>query len=247
MSQVTITNEKHARAVISEAKGFGLDVGSPETNEEIIKLANQIYAYALEAREEGMKGEHIKTIINLTENFEEQPVEEDLPEETVPAGTEDDEDKQFYMKSIEERIAENIPVPPEIEGEPPNLPIDLNELSDKEVMRLHGAFTACSARVNWLYAVEEAGEASAKFIANKKISDYIAIADKKDDETKKPKTMEVLKAEARANDEEINYWKSLQEKHEVSAKKYHLAAEIFNNNVERISRHWTMRTQERGQ
>ena len=113
-------------------------------------------------------------------------------------------------------------------------------------MRLHGAFTACSARVSWLYAVEEAGESAARLVSNKKISNYIANAEKKDSETNKPKTMEVLKAEARWNDPEIDYWKSLQEKHEVSARKYHAAAEIFNNNVERISRHWTMRTQERG-
>jgi len=276
-SQTKVKSSEHARAIVSEAKGYGLDVGVPETEEELVVVANQIYEYAVEAQEGGMNGEHINTIIKLTENYiplekidatgalEEgidqarngeissvtlNEVSESAQEETVPAGTDDDErepdDKAFYHKSIEERISENIPVPPEIEGNPPNLPIDLNDLSDKEVMRLHGAFTACSARVSWLYAVEEAGESAARLVSNKKISNYIANAEKKDSETNKPKTMEVLKAEARWNDPEIDYWKSLQEKHEVSARKYHAAAEIFNNNVERISRHWTMRTQERG-
>lgn len=245
MSQTIVKNSEHARAVISEAKGFGLDVGVPETDEEVIQVANQIYEYALEAQDKGMNGEHITTIIKLTENY--LPFEKNSPEETVPVGNDDDEDRSFYLKSIEEKIADNIPVPPEIEGQAPNLPVDLNELSDKEVMRLHGAFTACSARINWLYAIEEAGESAARFIANKKTSDYIASADKKDEDTKKPKTMEVLKAEARSENEEIDYWRTLQEKHEVAAKKFHTISDIFNNNVERLSRHWTMRTQERGQ
>jgi hypothetical protein len=245
MSQLKVKNAEHARAIITEAKGFGLDVGVPETDEQIVETANKIYDFAVEAQDSGMNGEHITTIIKLTENY--LPFEKNSTEETVPSGNDDDEDKSFYLKSIEERIADNIPVPPEIEGEAPNLPVDLNELSDKEVMRLHGAFTACSARINWLYAIEEAGESAARFIANKKTSDYIASADKKDEDTKKPKTMEVLKAEARSDNEEIDYWRNLQEKHEVAAKKFHTVSEIFNNNVERLSRHWTMRTQERGQ
>jgi len=245
MSQLKVKNAEHARAIITEAKGFGLDVGVPETDEQIVETANKIYDFAVEAQDSGMNGEHITTIIKLTENY--IPFEKNSTEETVPSGNDDDEDKSIYLKSIEERIADNIPVPPEIEGEAPNLPVDLNELSDKEVMRLHGAFTACSARINWLYAIEEAGESAARFIANKKTSDYIASADKKDEDTKKPKTMEVLKAEARSDNEEIDYWRNLQEKHEVAAKKFHTVSEIFNNNVERLSRHWTMRTQERGQ
>jgi hypothetical protein len=244
-TQTRVENLEHARAIVSEAKGFGIEVGTPETDEELVTVANQIYDFALEAKDSGMNGEHITTIIKLTENY--IPFEKNSTEETVPSGNDDDEDRSFYLKSIEERITDNIPVPPEIEGKAPNLPVDLNELSDKEIMRLHGAFTACSARINWLYAIEEAGESAARFIANKKTSDYIAFADKKDEDTKKPKTMEVLKAEARSESEEINYWRTLQEKHEVAAKKYHTVSEIFNNNVERLSRHWTMRTQERGQ
>lgn len=243
MNTKKIKNVEHARQVLVEAQTLGLDFGGiPETNEEVIDKAQKLYEFAVQAREEGMNGEHVTTIINVSESgevFEDDKTED---KQTVESSL----DKIFYSESIRDRLPENLPVPHEIEGEAPSLPLELTDLSDNELMRLHGAFTACAARVGWLYAIEEAGEAAARLIAGKKISDYITNASKKDEETNKPKTMEVLRGEARYYDEEVDYWLTLKEKHEVEAKRYKEVTEIFNNNVERLSRAWTMRVQERG-
>lgn len=45
---------------------------------------------------------------------------------------------------------ENMPIPPEIEGDPPRLPNDLSKVSDQELQSFHARFHACESRANWV-------------------------------------------------------------------------------------------------
>lgn len=246
---IKVTNPQHAAAVINEAKGFGIDTGFPEKDEDYILAAQQLYEFAIQAREEGMKGEHIVTIINLYESL----AEEDEVKETAVNDQGDEfglddptnDDTRLYKKSIEDSLPENMPVPAPIEGDAPNMPLDISELSDGELIRLHGAFSAYAARMGWLYSLEEAGEAAARIIRRRKLDEYIINADRYDHEAKKAKTQDVLKAEAYMNSEEVRYWSDLLDQHEIQSHHYKHVFEIYTNNVERLSRAWTLRQQER--
>lgn len=151
--------------------------------------------------------------------------------------------ESLYAEALNEEI-ENIPVSPVIEGDVPNLPLELMELSDSELMRLHGVFNALSARVGWLYAIEEAGENAAKLVVDQFENDYMAQADRKDFGGK-AKSHAVLKAEAIKTFPEIKVWKTRQHKHSVKASKYKRLLERFDLNCDRLSRQYTYRTNER--
>lgn len=153
------------------------------------------------------------------------------------------EDELFYENSLEEQV-ENLPIPHEIEGELPELPLDLTELSDKQLIYLHGAYNAASARIGWLYAIQEAGENAAKSIVDYHEDSFIATADRKD-HGGKAKAQAILKAEAAEYDPDIVVWKRRQRDHSIKAGKYKRLLERFDLVCERLSRQWTMRENER--
>lgn len=154
-----------------------------------------------------------------------------------------DTDELFYRNSISEHI-ENFPVPNEIEGKPPTLPMDITELSDKQLMYYHGAFNACAARASWLYTLAKAGETAAELLIDQYETKYIGTADRKD-YGGKAKSHAVLKAEAHAKIPDIKKWKKIRNKHHIEAGNYRRLLDQFNNNCDRLSRQWTMRSEER--
>lgn len=155
-----------------------------------------------------------------------------------------DENEKYYEEALNEKIEDGLPIPHEIEGDPPNLPLDLTLLSDKEVRYLHGAFNACAARAGWLYALEETGLAAAKQIADHLEEEYIIGADRKDIGGK-PKTQAFLKAEAQADNSDIIKWRRREHKHSIAANKYKRILDSYDSNCDRLSREWTMRMDER--
>lgn len=50
---------------------------------------------------------------------------------------------------------ENLPVPPEIDGQPPRLPFDLSKCSDDDLRSYHAQFHACHSRANHLVGLWE--------------------------------------------------------------------------------------------
>jgi hypothetical protein len=223
------TLDKRATSIINEAKNHNIiDISLPETFEERYKLGEELIDMAHEAREEGNQNDAVKSILSIAEFSlgSEQKTNSD-----VKAFLDDDE---FYEQAVADVTA--VPVPPDIEGDVPH----------KEIMRLHGAMNACSARAHWLHAREEAGKAAAKKIADEAYHDWLVRADKVDEETKKPKTIDILKSEARVESPKYREWKSKEQVHSVSEGKWAALAEIFDNHCDRLSRQWTYRHDTKG-
>lgn len=157
-----------------------------------------------------------------------------------------DEDEEYYKVLLEKGIESGLPIPHEIEGDPPKLPLDLTSVSDKEVRFLHGAFNACAARAGWLYACEETGEAAAKQIADHLEDEYITgLGEERKDFGGKPKTQALLKAEAQRANPDIVKWRKRERQHSIAGNKYKRILDAYDGNCERLSREWTMRVNER--
>lgn len=156
---------------------------------------------------------------------------------------ETDPDKILYNKALHEEV-DGIKIQHQIEGEIPELPVDLNDLSDKQVMYLYGAFNAMSARVGYLHALSEGGKTAAESLVQHYEEKYLATADRKD-HGGKVKAHYILKAEAIEAFPQLTEWKRLAREHSIEAGKQKRMFEILNQNCERLSRHWTMRMDER--
>jgi hypothetical protein len=233
MSSLTEDQELvRAEAILSEAKNHELisKDTSELANQSKIKLANAVVKQAQKAYKNKERGEHVTSILFAAD--------EDFTQAS------EDDDEALYESILASEVETGLPVPHVIEGDPPQLPLDLSELSDKEVRWLHGAFNACSARVTWLYSVEEGGEAAAKQIADHHEEKYITNTERKDIGGK-PKPQALLKAEAKEADPDILKWRKRERKHSISAGRYKRLVEIYNNNCDRLSREWTMRIDER--
>lgn len=152
------------------------------------------------------------------------------------------ESKELSIARIKK---ERLPIPPEIDGEPPLLPRDISLLDDGPLRRLHSEFNAVLARTNWLLAVEEADELAAKIIADH----YFSLAVKKagmnpDPVTNKAKTVSALEAEA-ASDDNVREWRKRHVQHVIETKLLKSLRDTYQANCERASREFSMRENER--
>jgi hypothetical protein len=233
MSNHTKDEVERAIAIINEAKSYDIvDDALPETDHQKVQLANYLVKQARKARELGENGDHITRILFTAE------VDHKLNEDVV------DEDKAFFESALSQELESGIPIPPEIEGEPPLLPHDLTEISLSSLVYLHGAFNACSARAGWLYAYEEAAATAAAAVADHYEEEYIISADRKD-LGGKPKPQVLLKAEAKKRYPKIKEYRDIQKISEIKANKYKRLLETYNNSCERLSRQFTMRQTEK--
>lgn len=221
--------EKRALAILNEAKAVGmLKKPVPDDNDTRLKLAEYVIEDARNRFNKGEKGKHITRILYTADVSLEQEL---------------DNDERRYLEQIEDEIETGIPVPPQIKGDVPEMPLDLTTISTTKLRQLHGAFNACAARVGWLYAYEEAGEASAKAIADHYENEYIYSADRKDIGGK-PKTQQLLKIEAEKTYPQISKWRDRESKHKKKANKYKRLLDGFNLSCDRLSREFTMRDKE---
>ena len=220
-----------AKALINECKArgyYGLEI--PEQDSKIIAVAEKLYEKALEAYNSGKRGEDIKFIISIGESL--NSVEDDNP------------DNRRYNQLIMEEI-EGLPVPSKPEGENVQMPFSLETLTDREILKFIGIFNSCAAYANYQYSLEEAGEASAKIIADEYFDKFLVESEKKDPETNKPKTNRQLEAEAMVKDKNIAKWRKLQQEHSVRANRYKRLRDIYTDNCERLSRAFTVIQDER--
>lgn len=242
---------KRAIAILKEAKAHDvLDKPIPEDDDLKIKVADYIVGQARKAREAGEEGEHVIAILftadvdfttgEIKEKGDDREENEILEETEAPT-----EDEAFYRAAIKETVKDHLPIPKEPDDEP-ELPFDLTAISDKNLRFLHGAFNACFARAAWLYAINEAGEAAAKQIADHKEDEYIVgLGDERKDFGGKAKSAALLKAEAAANDDAIVEWRDRQKKHAIQGNRYRRLRDIYESNVDRLSREGTLREDER--
>lgn len=222
---------KIALSLINECKNKGYyELPIPQEESQIIAVADKLYEKALEAYNGGKKGEDIKTIISIGESL--NTAQEESP------------DDQRYNKLIMEEI-EGLPVPVRPEGEEVQMPFSLETLTDREILKYIGIFNSCAAYANYQYSLEEAGEASAKIIADEYFDKFLVGSEKKDPETNKPKTNRQLEAEAMVKEKNIAKWRKLQQEHSVRANRYKRLRDIYTDNCERLSRAFTVIQDER--
>lgn len=220
---------QRALSILNEAKNQGIiSQEIPNDDSTKVVLADTIVSEAQKAHDKGQKSDKIMRILFAAEvTFEDK-----------------DKDTVRFEQLLGQELEGGIPIPDDIEGDPPNIPIDIPSLSTKEQRFLHGAFNAVSARVGWLYAQEEAAQKAAKIVADEHEERYIIHADRKD-YGGKAKAAALLKAEARDNDPQLVKWRDEEKKHEIAAGKYYRLLEIYNNCCDRISRQWTMAQDEK--
>lgn len=221
-------NEDLALMIITEAKALG--VGVPDG--DFVHQAQMLVEDALVARDAGMKGDPVKTILALYENG-------------MPKKTRMDEMYEQKELAIAKIKKERLPIPASIEGDEVVLPRDLSALSDAALRRLHSEFHACLARTNWLVAVEEADELAARQIADYHHAKALKRASESADTvTGKEKKVSTLEAEA-AGDPVVREWRQKQTAHHIECKLLKALRDTYQQSCERISRDYTMREGER--
>lgn len=161
-------------------------------------------------------------------------------EEVAPVETVDTVDDKGAVAEMMAR--ERFPVPPEIEGDPPEMPRDLTAIGDRACRKLHSEFNAWLARVQYLIGVERSDQAAAEALAERHVN--LAYRDiEKTDEAGKRKSAAALKAEAETDAEAIE-WKQRAAAHGAKLTMLYSLRDIYAGNVERLSRDWRMRRDE---
>ena len=162
-------------------------------------------------------------------------------EERTPEPERDHEDLIAHItKRVDE---EHLAVPQRPPEDRFEIPFDMTELSDRQLRRAYSAARAYFARAAYVAKVEGQISEACKNIAEKKSNEIIAATKKVDPETKKEKTATVLKAEAES-DPTVAAWRERQHSHGAVASSMKRDVEIFDKDLEAISREWTMRHEE---
>lgn len=257
-----------ATLVLSQAKEDGFfDDPMPDEDQRPAE-ANLLLDEALGAYERGARGKAIMSLLTLAgmldengELAEKSEPESDPPETTAldpeqPITTAPEPPADNVIKISDAYAAkelaiakikkDRLPIPEEIDGEPPVLPRDISTLSDGGLRSLHSEFNACLARANWLVAVEEADELAARQIADYYSAQAIKRAGQTPDPvTGKAKTVAALEAEA-AGDDNVREWRQKQTAHYIEVKLLKALRDSYLGNCERASREWSMRSDHNG-
>ncbi len=151
-------------------------------------------------------------------------------------------DEQVAEAVANDTYRENLPVPPEMEGEAEVLPRDLTKLLDVDVRRLSGEYNAFLARVTWLLAVELSDLANSETMRDAEYRKALVKASRPVAEGEK-KLKDVIEAEAN-DDPEVQRWANAVARHKGEAIRLRALKDIYSGNIERLSREWTMRTDE---
>ena len=249
---------KTARDVLAEAASGGyLDQELPEAEGEFIELAEYYASEATKAFEAGMKDDHVIAIMNLSGMKASPPVlsESAEPEEhegTPPGEFQSDNLGGFAPGITDEDVPpitkdhsffnEGLPIPNPVEVSL-DMPTDLTDLGDKQLRRLYSAFGAYLSRARWLLAISSSNLANANHLKDEAFriayintNRFIKLRDKK-------ATKDLIENEAREDD---NYktWEEKVVKHNQEVIHWRALVDIYSDNVNRLSREWTMRTEE---
>lgn len=172
------------------------------------------------------------------------PVEEEVQEETPEAATELQPAPEVTAppetSSLVQR--ENLPVPPEMAGDPPDMPADLTKESDLEIRRLHGVFNAYLSRLDWLVSQESMALHQAKIVFQRNYDVVRAVIPKVDAENKR-RLSEDIDAEARQHESVIG-WAERVDSHESALIELKGLQGIYTRWISVLSREWSMRTDE---
>lgn len=137
--------------------------------------------------------------------------------------------------------AENMPIPPEIDGDPPRLPNDLSKESDAALHSFHARFHACEVRMNWVISQfdDEIGDVR-KLLRNKRREVGLAIPATHEG---KKVTKDIKEALVDADAEVQQHLHNLSEI-EATVGKLKVLRDGYHQDVSTCSRQWSMRSGE---
>jgi len=234
-----------AQAIVAEARSMGVKVDyGPDT---VIQVAERLIESAREAHKQGVRGDHVTRILHMAEGGE-IAVEQNNAVQQEQLTQEQEKlalsSRPGYEASDAARArikAEGLPIPVNPQGDPSPITRDLTELSDRTVRKLHGENNAYLVRTFWLLGVEKSDLASAKQVHSWSKGEILAKLDRIDHDTQKPKLLDILNAEADFDGKVLEWAKRVQE-HEANIALLLALRDVYQSNVDRLSREWTMRT-----
>lgn len=235
-------------AIVNEAKSHGVDTAglvedhSPEaTAEELVRLAR-------EAMGRGAKGDHVTAILGLWESFQGEP-KDPIGDDTggsqessgaLPAPSQEPTPARQGAEELVRR--EGLPVPSELDGDPPEMPRDLTATGDREARRLHSEFNAYLARVNYLIGIERADRESAERLAD--FHEKRALASTAPQDAAGDKVPQHVRLAQASQDPEARGWRDRAVQHAANLTLLYQLRDIYAGNIDRVSRDWSMRMNE---
>lgn len=219
--------EESALAVLKIAQEGGyLETSLPENEMEILELADFYISHAQKEASSSAKMKNdpvIKQILAIRSASLEQKSERNYQE--------------FANRK------EQLPIPPDIERDATPLPLDFTLLGDKEVRQLHGEYNAYLGRARWLLA-----QAINKLSDTTHLRDdayrkaYAAVFSKLSLQDARP-TKDLVDSLAKDEKEYKKYDEDVR-KYNKEVVTYKALVEIYDGNVDRLSREWTFRQNE---
>ena len=223
-----------SKAILKQAQeGEYLDV-LPEADDEVIELA-EFYAKEANNAYETVPGMKRDKTVNAIRNLYKEGIER-KNERAV----------QEFFHGIDQDLVDEfggLPTPPDLHGDPSEMPVDFTEIGDKQLRKLHGEYNAYLARARWMLAVTLNKLAGATHLrdeayrnAYKKAIDTLEAAEAKS-------TKDILDALAK-DDEKYQEYDKAARRHQEDATSYKALVDIYSGNVDRLSRDWTMRQEQ---
>lgn len=230
-------SKETARQILLEAKSGGFfDEEIPDDEE---KLNEEAVKFALEAEKVSKEGwarknETIKAILNIIYHDKKFPMRSsggfsEQDHRDVP-----DTNAAFYK---------GLPIPKEPEGEPVQMPADISRIEDEELRSYHSLFNYYFGRVRWLLAEEKEKLSMATHLRD---SEYRKAYKKYSEQLVKQgerPTKDLVDSFAR---DEVDFvaWDRKVVDHQNNVEKLRALTDIFEGNIERLSREATMRQNE---
>lgn len=250
-----------ALAIVLAAKSGGYEEADvPDDADELFAMAEKWVTEAKKVDKQAGNIPTVREIIALAEGMattteqvaqeSEEVVDIEAPEASPPGAPEIVGDNptptpvpsssdNVYAKMSRERL----PIPPEMEGEAPEMPLDLTGLDDRQIRYLHGAFNAYLARTNYLISLEALALARAKSVHKHTVDAVRNKIPKIDEDTGKAKLAADIDAEVNAVGE-VEEWSLRIDEHESMLIMLKGLAGIYSSNVSVLSREWSMRSEE---
>lgn len=146
---------------------------------------------------------------------------------------------------------EGLPAPRSYQGEDPELPLTLEELSEQRLRQLHLAFHSLQARADYLLGLEEGYEIAARRIGADKFADVFAefLEDEKSSHEGKvsASALDSLRSSARHRadaDIRVKTWRDRETRHAIEARDIRSRRDGYSSSCARLSREHTMRYDE---
>jgi hypothetical protein len=222
-------NKATALAILEVCKEGGYyDDEIPGDDEALIKEAEFYLQHAEAAAETDSADATILKIVELGKASGGY-VDESVTPEPAPAP---------------ETIAkEHLPIPPQIEGEPPNMPMDISEISDKQVRRLSGEFNACLGRTIWLLSEALTDELHLKSLRDDVYQREFIAAGRRAADAEEKATKDDKEAAAKQTDAFQKINAKVTEAEDI-VRRYKALKEVYSGNIDRLSREATLRDDE---